>query len=130
PALLMTMSCVSTAAVPPASCAYGKGTPVQKVAGGSGRADRAVLADRRPGKAVHRERGRGEQTEPAIDVDDLSGHMAGLLRGQEEDHRRDVGGIGRPTQRIVPGCAREPLVVLDLGEPWGAGEGRRDRVDP
>src|ERR1019366_1332008 len=48
------------------------------------------------------------------DGDDLASEVGSVVAGQEDDHVRDLPGLGRAAERLAPGQLGEQLLACDL----------------
>src|SRR5690349_5927172 len=62
--------------------------------------------------------------------DDLTGHVGGVVAGEEHHDVGDLPWLGGPFERLTVGELGQQLVGGDLREERVHGEARRDRVDP
>jgi hypothetical protein len=64
------------------------------------------------------------------DRDDLAGHVAGVVAGQEDHHVGHLPGLGGPAERLPAGQLGEQVLAGHLGQERVDGQAGRDRVDP
>jgi hypothetical protein len=64
------------------------------------------------------------------DRDDLAGHVAGVVAGQEDHHVGYLPGLRGPAERLPAGQLGQELLAGHLGQERVDGQAGRDRVDP
>jgi hypothetical protein len=64
------------------------------------------------------------------DRDDLAGHVAGVVAGQEDHHVGYLPGLRGAAERLPAGQLGEELLAGHLGQERVDGQAGRDRVDP
>src|SRR5260370_10052539 len=97
---------------------------------GSSSAGAAALPNSRANNPLNIDAMVSSQISAAVDMQDLAGHEAGLVRSEEHGGAGDVVGLGDAAERDRAGGGADLLLAAAIAPLGGVGQPLRDRVDP